>query len=105
MKKRRQSAESQSLAGQSRECLTTDGHLKSTGPARMVRPTLTLCSMGPLAAQLGRLGTNDLSRTPSQRKAAQALELLGLEILAKLEADVGAEKAVLESTRTRCKRN
>src|SRR5690349_3997366 len=98
------SAESQLSAGQSQECLTTAGRSKSTEPVRMVRGTPTLFSMGPLCVQLGRWGSRDLSRTPSQRKAARALEQLGLEILAKQAEARGAEQEDLESTRTRNKR-
>jgi hypothetical protein len=88
---RKKSVESQSLVGQSPECLTMAGRSKSTGHARMVRATPTLLSMGPLAVQLGRLATKNSSLTPSQRKAGRALELLGLEIWAKREAENGVE--------------
>lgn len=101
----KKSAESQLSVGHSRECLMTDGRSKSTGHARMVRATPTLYSMGPLAAQLGRWATNDSSRTHSQRKTGRALELLGLEILAKLAEADGVEKTARGSTRILCKRN
>jgi len=81
------------------------GRSKSTEPVLMVRATPILYSMGPLAVQLGRWATRDSSLTRSQRKAGRALELLGLEILAKLEAERGAEKADRESTRIRSKRS
>jgi len=98
MTKQRKSVESQLSDGQSRECSMTVGRSKSIEPVRMVRGTLTLCSMGPLAVQLGRLGIRNSSLTRSQRKAARALELLGLEILAKLAEGRGVEKAGRELT-------
>jgi hypothetical protein len=88
---RKKSVESQSLDGQLPECLMMAGHSKSTGRARMVRATPTLLSMGPLAVQLGRLATRNSLLTRSQRKAGRALELLGLEILAKREVGNGVE--------------
>lgn len=81
------------------------GRSKSTAPVRMVRATPTLYSMGPLAVQLGRWATNDLSLTHSQRKAGRALELLGLEILAKRAEADGAAKADHASTHTLSKRS
>ena len=82
-----------------------DGHSKSIAPVQMVRATPILLSMGHVEGRLGRWATNDSSLTPSQRRAALALELLGLEILAKrVEAD-GVENLVHELTRTRYRKN
>src|SRR5712664_1426644 len=105
MTTRRKSAESQSLAGPSAECLTTVGRSKSTAPVRMVRATPTLYSMGHVAEQLGRWATRNSSLTRSQRKAGRALELLGLELLVKRAEGHGTEKADHESIHIPSKRN
>ena len=102
---RRKSAESPLSAGPSAECLTTAGRLKSIEPARMVRATPTLYSMGHVAEQLGRWATRNSLLTRSQRKAGRALELLGLELLAKQAEGRGAEKAGRGSTHIPSKRN
>ena len=81
------------------------GRSKSTEPVLMVRATPTLLSMGRVAEQLGRWGTKNSLLTPCQKKAAQALELLGLEILAKQAEADGAEKTDRASTHIRSKRN
>lgn len=88
---KKKSSASQSSAGRSLDYLMTDGRSKLTGPAPMVRATPTLYSLGPLAVQLGRLASNDLSRTRSERKAGRVLEALGLEILAKQAEERGIE--------------
>lgn len=81
------------------------GRSKSTERAQMVRATPTLLSMGHVVEQLGRLGIENSLLIPSQRKAARALRLLGLELLEKQAEADGAEKAGHASTRTQCKRN
>jgi hypothetical protein len=81
------------------------GRSKSTEPARMVRATLILFSMGPRAVQLGRWASRDSSLTPSRRKAGQALELLGSELSAKQAEADGVGKVAHASTLIRSKRN
>jgi hypothetical protein len=61
--------------------------------------------MAQLVVLLGRWVTDDLSHTRFQRKVGIALELLGLEILAKQAEDLGTEKAGRASTRIRGKGN
>jgi len=54
--------------------------------------------------QLGRWATKNSSLTRYQKKVGRAFEVLGLEILAKLEVESGAEKTDHVSICTRYKK-